>query len=348
MIDDINSYTFDFEKEAGDLHRRLGTKGDNILFIEAEITQSGNDSEPSQVRTRRIVGSEELKRVNSAGASKFVTSHYHESPKDSSRAFTLRESAEGAILGHIVSIRKNEPYTKTFGKEKESLMRLWVLYHETGHALVPDGPEDDVHPFRECAADAYAALCFFQRFGQEAGDLLSMISWGRSFETVISDPGHLTTPVLDKIIADSAAYQNFLKLSPAETMTRAETYAKDWTPEASTLIAARPFFTQAGHINLSQLAETCLTSANDFAFYIGSKLFQPFLHPDGVVLDGQIIKIPDDQRQKFTAAIETRAAGMDLCDIFGPAAERSKKEPPLAEALKVSRPKGQKPFTVNI
>ena len=348
MTDDISKYTFDFTKEAGDLIRDMGSKGKNILFVETDVTQPGGDNAPPQVTPRRIIGDEELKRENGAGAAAYVTAYYNENPKRSSRVFTLRENGDGNIMGHIIALRKNEGSVRIFGTENESLMHLWILYHETGHALLPEGPNvDKDHPFKEYTADAYAALRFFQRFGREAADLLSMISWNRAYDAVTAgNTDNLTTPVLDKIIADSE-HRDFSQMSPAETIELADRYAKEWTPEVPVLTSLRSVFAQGMKISFSPLAETCLAAPDIFSFYVGAKFFQPFLHPDGIVYDGQTIQMPDEDRQHYAAAFNARASGTGLREIFGPAALKSKMELPLVAAVKVSRPKGQKPFTLN-
>src|SRR5262249_35008223 len=122
----------------------------------------------------------------------------------------------GDPLTHFICLRTDEKYIHSLGDENEPLLRLFTLLHETTHALIPT--DDDLEG--EWAADAYAAIRLMQRFGKKAVPLLSEISWHRAYTAVCSEDnhtGHLTTAVLDKIIADSAS-RDFSRLDHDQTV----------------------------------------------------------------------------------------------------------------------------------
>jgi len=350
MTDDINNYAFTFKKEARYLARSLGPNGNDVYFVETDAAQQeDSNGDTPKVNPGRIIGKRRLFKSfkNISAAREAVISTYSKVSGALSSGDIPFDLKTKKADGHIISMLKDEYSTGIFGEEKKPLMRLFTLYHETAHALIPGPEPDNEHPLSESAADAYAALLFFQRFGNDAGDFLSMVSWSRAFYAISGKTSHLTTTVLDKIIADSA-HEDFSKLTPAETIERATAYAKEWTPEASVISAARPFFVQDKGINIALLAKTCLASpSNDFAFYIGAKLFQPFLQPEGVEFNGKAMQLTDGARQQFTDLIEKHAAHTSLSEIFN-ATAKPEAEPPLTTLLKVSCPKNKKPFAVNL
>ena len=337
MTEDIGEYSFDFKKEVDELRNSLGDRANSILFAETDVVR-GTDATSQQINVK-IAGHYD------PDVTKAVASIIAVAAGANTCSVNIPIGAE-TNAGYIISLLKNENFTEMFGLENKPFLRLYTLYHETAHALIDGVAVDDDHPFRECAADAYAAIRCFQRFGWDAGNLLSMISWGHAWEAVSGATSHLTISVLDKIIADSAQ-RDFSKLTPEETVELAETYAKEWTPDVSVLSATRAVFGQnSTDTVITKLAETALSSSNNFIFYVGSKFLQPFLRPDGIIRDGVPFHLPEGKRQEYSALIKERASHMSLREIFNVAAVRA--EPPLAELLKVSLPKGQKKFSVKV
>lgn len=340
MTDDINNYTFDFETEAEGLRLLLGPRADSIIFVETAVVPP--ESEGGKPRIRALpVGDTPFMDKHGEEAFNLVMKYYV------GQSGTAALHKDNNKIGHVVSITANENDIYAFGEKNKDLMRLWILYHEAGHTLVAgaDIVRDENHPFGEGAADAFAALLFLQRFGLEARDFLSMKSWSRAFEVVRGDTSHLSTMVLDKIIADSA-HEDFTQLSPAETIKLAEAYAKAWTPKIKTLTATRAFFRRNKSLRYSELLRESLASPSAPIAYMGAKFFQPFLQPQGAVLNGQKRKLDRVARQEFAAAIEERAARVTLHDMFrrakGPDAQT-----PLTKLLKVARPRDKSPFIVN-
>jgi len=247
-------------------------------------------------------------------------------------------------IGYAIGIREKESFTAAFGVDKEPFMRLFGLLHETGHALIHASKPTPDNPYSECVADAYAALSCFQRFGNDAAELLSLVSWSRVLKSVVSDTKHLTTPVLDKIIADSAG-EDFSKLSQADIIERAESYAKDWTPRAPVLAATRPDFVQNGPVNFRQLAEKCFSPAsNDFSFYLGERLVRPYLKDqDGITYEGTKVWFPDEYRREMAATIRERNGGQSMQERFNaamtqPEAAPSPESPKLVARLGKNNP----------
>lgn len=342
-MEDIGNYIFNFENEVANLRHALDGAADDITFAEVDIMPPEGLIGPTKVEILHIAGDSIPEANNSSRVRADIVLQYNKEQGRGSYAGAVL-SASGESLPYI-SLRKDEPFTDAFDESNKSLMRLFGLYHETAHIFISGPIADKDHSFCECAADAYAALRFFQRFGQEAESTLSMISWLRSFKALHkSDTAHLTTTVLDKIIDDSAS-MDFSALKPDETVILAAKYALEWTPPPDVLAAARKVFPSAGSINLKQISETCLTSPNDLAFYIGAKLFQPYLRPEGVIHDDEAVQLPDEVRLKLAALIEERAEKLTLS--FDSAAKHSQKTP-VSKLLKVSRPKGQKHTVVKI
>jgi hypothetical protein len=338
MTDDINNYTFDFETEVTNLRQSIGPKVNDILFIEAV-------GKSSDIKLRTIIGEQDFIAANAALAHKWATSSFKKESRSSSIATKLTSNT-GDHAGYFICLREKQPFSRKFGAKNTDLMNLFTLYHETAHGLIYNGPRNDGnHPFLECAADAYTALLLLQRFGPEAKYFLSKISWSRSFDAVNGDTSHLSTFVLDKIIADSA-HQDFSKLSSDETIKLAETYAKKWTPKIKTLSAMRGFFKQRKSLRYSELLEESLASPSAAIAYTGANFFQPFLQPQGAVFNGQKRQLDDTARQAFAAAIDERAKETTLHDIFRKAKGRDA-ETPIADLLKVIQPGNQHAFVAN-
>ena len=334
MTEDISNYTFDFEKEARQLRRSLPSKGKNVLIAETDVTQPDGPGTPVQVDVRHMIGNQKTKDIHAIDFQEWIEMTYRKEPNSSS---TVVAPPGENLYG--LSIRKEEKFIYLLGEENKEMMRLFMLYHETGHVMLPDGPVvDNDHPFKECSADAYAALRILQRFGREAEPFLSMVSWQRTLNAIIGDPSHLTTAVFDRIIADSAM-QDFTQLTPAQITKLAKKYAEDGTPEDAIFTEAKDLFVHGPKINFPRLAETCLSSSNQFAFYIGAKFFQPFLEPQGVILNGRQMALTDGNRQEYAGLIEAGSISAAFSD---------KAARPLAALLKVSRPRGQKQFVVSI
>ena len=351
MKDDINTYTFDFAKDVTAFWHELQPASDGIMFVETKVVQLDDTGDELKIILSKTIVGEGFGENDISKIHGFITDIYAENPEEVSIALTLK-TTDGSVR-NALSLNNSHPHYESLGVDNKHLMQLFGLYHETAHLLIPGGPNvDKDHPFQECVADAFAALCLLQRFGQDAVPFLSMFSWLRSCAAITyKDTGHLSTPVLDRIIVDSAS-SDFSVLTVVETMERAEAYATAWTPDESMLTEARASFAAAMQDKapcLDLIADTCLNAGSDFSFYIAAKFFQPFLHPDGIVYGGSFLKLSPESRQAYADQIGPQAAGLTLRRVFNKAAPKPGEEPQpsLARHLEIPRPQGRQPFIYN-
>ena len=346
-MDNINNYNFDFDHEVKALRQSLDGLGDNILFIKIKVEEDGTKRLRPWGPNYSAMLAGRHQSIQQAALEEI--NKYYVRPDSSSKGIKWQavepwNPEVEEITGRAVICNEDDSFSGMLGNRNKSLMNLFTLYHETGHTITSSAlTADTKRPLTESAADAYAALRFLQRFGEDAVPFLSMVSWLRAYNAVKGYTKHVTTTVLDKIIADSATV-DFSKLTPAETIKRAEDYTNEWAPEASVLKEARKAFIHKPQLNdFNLLAETCLASPpNNFAFYIGAKVFQPFLQPEGVFIDGARLRPPALLRRECEALLQARTTGVTLSDIFNKKLPRPRAEPSLAETLKVTLPKGQK------
>lgn len=224
-----------------------------------------------------------------------------------------------------ILLTENDAFSKWFEEKDKSMARAHTLDHEVGHVLVPGGYETayEDNPFSECAAEAFAAIRCFQRFGDDANEFLSRASWVYAYNFLHKNSSdHMVVTVIDKIIEDSRL-EDFSKLTPMQTIERAERYAKMLTPSQENLVALRETYasfkdkmTWGADKKLDLLLNTCLATSNDFAFYIGAKFFQPLLNPDGVILSGQHFALEKSDCEDYSHRIEARADQAAVTNIF--------------------------------
>ena len=346
MAEDISNYTFDFQKEVDVLRQEFGARDEGIAYFRAEVVRHGMLHKKVRVYFHdEIGGAPEA----SAYFRESITEDYIAEPNKSSIYVPMDDVYDPSA--RAVVLKEKDPLVTRFGKKNEEMMKLFVLYHETGHALIRCAAAEEDYPYGECAADAYAALRLLQRFGPAAEPLLSMISWSRAYDAINGSTDHLTTSVLDKIVSDSAV-RDFSKLSSDDTIDLADKYAEDWTPGAPSLISARHAFAAVntdGWVNHRLLAETCLSDpAYSLTFYITAKYLQPLLQRKGIALDGGKIKLSRRKRKKYAAAIAEQAGETRLCDVFQLAISRDAEGPSINDTLKVTRPAGQRKFIIKI
>lgn len=336
-MEKIGDYHFDFEEETSRLLDGLGPAAARTVFLEVRLADR-------QVFPLQGAGDPTVIEDNFDRLMNIEAAHFATHPGGGSHAGNL-EGRDNPV-DHIVTLVENDAFFSSCGPENEQLLRLFTLYHEFGHTLLTEGPAaDKTHTYEESAADAFAALCFLRRFGKEAAPLLSVVGWLRALHAVTGGTAHLTTTVLDKIIADADAL-DIGGLSLKEIAATAHDYATDWAPDEARLKRAIPHFVQSNNAALSVLEETALASSDTFAFYIGAKVFQPFLHPQGAVIDGRTLQLSAEARARVARMIQDNMPDSGLSCIFERAAVKG--EPPLSTTVQVSRPKGQKPFVVKL
>lgn len=325
-MEDTATYTFDFAQEVSALQESLGPLCDRLIFMEGTVDDGA-------VTFHNALGREDFVKDYVRALAGIVQEQSAQMPAKGSRTFGFDGEDTTGVL---VFIRDNEALTEALGLDNLPLMRLFSLYHETGHALI----DIDTEAPAESAGDAYAALRLFQRFGRQAGNFLSLVSWLRAWHAVGGDMEHTTALVLDKIIAD-AKEQDFSSLTNEDMIAKAQDYAQNWSQDDETLAAAKPFLAQKDRVDFYALAQTSLTSPNDFAFYIGAKIFQPFLMPEGMDVNGHEQHMPDDVRLEIQQAIKARFGGKSLETIFNKKSPPGKPGAEALAALKIKVPKGQ-------
>ncbi len=319
------------------------------MFAEVDVFPRYFRKKRGKAVVRNFIADQEIRKEFGAEMRSYIKKRYFKDPELSS--FHVQTTLFSIPIYSLICFKRDDDLFNSFGPAYQNALRLFALYHETGHALIQEGdPVDKTHPYQECAADAYAALRFFQKFGQEAVPVLSMWSWMRAYDAIAYDhTKHLTTTVLDKIIADGAAENYFSGLTPPEIVDRARSYAEEWTPSPETLAAARGAFKGGGLKKYDLVSKTCLASPDKFTFYIGAKIFQPLLHSEGVRAGDKIYQIPDAEKHKYTAMIATRAEAMTLSDVFNKNAARAPaQETSAIEMLKVHLPQGQHRLVFNL
>lgn len=343
MTEDADAYRFDFKIETDRLQREFGAAASSILFAEVDVT-------PEKISIQQIVGDDALKTEDSLRLVRGdIIQKFREDPDHSSYFQQVSNSETLAYSYGYVAFRKEKQSYRLFGAGNTYLCRLATLYHEMGHALMRhgDGVDND-HPFQECVADAFTALSLLRRFGNDAIPAISLRSWSRAFEALgQGSTKHMTTPVLERIIAD-AAMGDFSHLTTDGMIKRAISYAENWTPTPDMLALLRScvvpeedsFGTAFG------AADTCLGAPDKFSFFIGAKFFQPFLHPEGIVFGDQGLQIDEGHRKYCAELIRERAAGLHLGDIFNDPAEHKGQGPVLEAAIPTRLPQQQKYFTL--
>jgi hypothetical protein len=337
-VTDIRDYRFDLGPEAQHLIKTLGERAANILFVNVSTNP---DVKPAQVTFHSILGGAKVTEEAMTKACRRAEEYYSEKPDGSSFAIPL--DAETGCCAVIIN--NNTPAADWFGNEFRDLCLLRGLYHELDHILDPEGEDvDELHPYREGAADAYFAIRMLQRFGQAVAPFLTLCSWARAHDAMMFSTSHLTTTVLDKIISDSVFYNNFSSLSPEQTITRAAKYARDWTPTADALSDAIKVFTDAKKdaTRLRDIVEkTCESSG--IALIVGATVGGALTRKEGLVYCGNHGQLPEEKRNDLASTISTGLASLEIEPLFNSAAPR----PPSQPAVQPLRIPAGKPLVYN-
>ncbi len=238
----------------------------------------------------------------------------------------IREISRGAAGANHFLIWNSEGLNFwSLSPHHAEAMKAYAFDHETGHILVPEGLNKFHEEKREFAADAYAAIRCFQRFGNEAKEIMSAVSWQRAYIGVFTgNTGHLTTTVIDRIIAESDS-TDYAKMTPQETVAHAARIAQETLPARHQLEALRDDMSSSkhrGNISLNLMAETCLSTQSDLSFFILAKALHPFLQPKGMEINDAPVAIDPVWREDIAARLAERAKEMKLSQVFGPYAKR--------------------------
>jgi hypothetical protein len=172
---------------------------------------------------------------------------------------------------------------KTDSPEREALA---IFDHELGHLIVKGSIYANNPCYRECAADAFAVIRHYQRYGTKT-DAVSILTWRRAFDFVISgNDEHFTTLAIEELdrLKDKVDFQ---KMSPEQIESLAKRIALTHTPlpqvtkeVSDAFIPVRRVLERTGDIErtLEKLAEVTLQNKDDYyVFKIGSAVLQSFL-----------------------------------------------------------------------
>ena len=203
----------------------------------------------------------------------------------------------------------------------------FTLDHEIGHLLVKDAHISDSREniqYRESAADAFAVIRTFQRYGntKEARDMLEHVSASRSINALTRyDFKHLTTSVIERMLEDSLVV-DFSTIPIEQAKKVAAEYARKCVVTQENINDAATVFTYENALLLMEstrndmapeqrktiaenLATTCLSTNDRFTFTVGARLFQPFISGDDNTL-------PVEIKSKYLADISAKAKEMNL------------------------------------
>jgi hypothetical protein len=337
MTENINTYTFDYKDETETLQQEPLKGVDRILFTEVHVAATDGRKDP-QIDVLQKIGKQ---RISDRRLAENLKEHFRTS------AFSAMQTLPHLFRKNDYLMMFNDKgfFAKYLGVENKNkqVLSLFSFYHEAGHALVPNG-HVSAPIMSDAAADGYAALRLIQRFGQEAIPLLSLISWLRAFS---GEPTHLTTTVLDEIIADSAT-QNFSGLGPQETIDRAAAYAEELMPRPEMIPAYQKLLDRTKFPTKRDMLNAALSSGDDFSFYIAAKALQPYLHHGGLITDGKLAQLTDDEIAKYNAVIDERAGKTSLSEIFASKKKNASPAPTFRETLPVSLPASQNKVVFNL
>lgn len=213
-------------------------------------------------------------------------------------------------------------------------MLFFEFDHELGHLLTNKGRNITPHGTTteaENSAEAFATLRSIQRFGHARPHLDALSCWRARGLITQGIKTHITSPVIDAIIADSTRV-DFTKLTPQETIAAANEYTNRYCPKGPDvdfaviqLRAARDFMKDGAH--QERLAKILLSTTNPFMFGVGSRALVPVLASD---INAQL---PKDLRNSLILKLQARAQKLGfentlalLCASSGVAAPKTNKK----------------------
>ena len=335
MAEDTHTFAFDFVEEVQRLQRALGSLADSIVFMNVNVNGP-------HIALHHVIRGKGVTDRNVEYAKDDIERVYGKSPNHSSfTLFNLCRDPDDTSRQAVVF--KNGDYNRErFGAGYDELFPLFILYHETAHAVMVGNKADD--PANECAADAFAALLLLQRFGPDAIPFLSMLSWDRALVARRVGASHFTTMTLDKIIADSKT-RNFSQLTAEETVALAREYALLAPTPAAATAAEKALENEKPAQTWNELLFPCLSlSSPEVTFLASAKIAQPLLKREGILYDGKVFKLTYGKRLRYASAIKLRLATMRIKNTFNKAAAKSAKRPVITP---VFLPRGQKQFVFN-
>lgn len=342
-MEDLSTYIFDFDAEVERLQRELGPLAARVVFV--RVDEARRLSAPLCGSAVRRGG---LQRLLAE-----IGEDYVSGLAKGSETSSLLAGAGRHVLS-VIAIDAEE--TPMLGPEEAEIERFLTLVHEAGHAVHAEHDAgygekagENAALWREGTADAYAAFKSVQRFGAAALPVLQRWSWFRAWRFAGDGGGvareHMTSPVLDKIVADIAAGGG-PRLTEEETIARARAYAGAWMPEARLFAAAAQALGEGGKMaipaRLDFLCSTCLSSENPLLFYAGVKALLPFAEGGVHLAQGGVLRLPEAAARRVRAAAGSPGAVRQLAALtaaFDASAPRG--GPSVAQAAQTPVPKNK-------
>ncbi len=196
-------------------------------------------------------------------------------------------------------------------------MLFFEFDHELGHLLTRFGRNitaAGTTTLAENSAEAFATLRAIQRFGRATPHLEALSCWRARCLVGHQAKTHITTPVIDAIISDSARV-DFTRLSADETIAAANDYTRRYCPKGAEvdfavaqMRGAKDFASDGAH--QQRLAAIVQATNNTFMFTVGARALVPVLASD--------VKpaLPKDLRNSLILKIQRRAQKLGLDDTL--------------------------------
>jgi hypothetical protein len=217
---------FDFETVVDETYTRLPELRDKVFFI--DVSQ-GKIAHPDPDVVKELI---DLFQNSDAG-------HEHLQPRIRSLLETKTSYCQingpggGFVMLYTTDDRRSFTTTGESVDRKDQEM-FFIFDHELAHAIIPEGRSDNRFT-AETAADAYAAVRHFQRFGRDSG-LIDEMRDTRTQNTFFEEGGifNFSSPALTRIIEDAKTVP-FEKFSEAETVAYVSAVAQQHSPDGQTL-----------------------------------------------------------------------------------------------------------------
>lgn len=303
-------YVFDFDREVEDFYRAWPERQEDIFFIDASNSSSGSLVYGEGQDADKI--SEFLN--DATNLSSIVAEKY-------------KSGINGAVNYPVANIDvvilktpKNQHHFNLLGHDAPSgMVDVFSFDHEIGHVLVAPENRNEFN-LNEHYADAYAVIRHLQRFGNDDSVIKNLTAMRAAELTLQGDGSHFTSPMVEKIIADSKD-TDFTALSLQETVERAKQYADENAPSRIIIkgmagnlgaFASRllPETMRGDYGSLKKLGEFALSTIMPDEFKWGKAAVLAFL--DGQVsFDGIRIRPPvGEEWMQLRRKLEAHEAAM--------------------------------------
>ncbi len=245
--------------------------------------------------------------------------------KDKSSCALFRNGMHIILINH----RIDQAEFSGIAPETEKLL-TYILDHELGHLVVPDGRSVDdsmhAHVVADSIADAYAHIRHYQRFGVDSRYRDGIIDPAARTRNMVMDVGtgknHFTAFVLDEIIKRKHTI-NFKALDPKQTADLAWRFAMKYLPPTPVIKAlykafdpVKEAFNSSPEAGLKALIDKTLNPANGYyTFKCGSDWLGRYLD-ERKFLNGQPINLPREYLDEVAKKLKEREFKLAEEDIL--------------------------------